>query len=332
MLLMNHNLDASSDDDESVELDTDVPGLQQQQQQQLFPLLDPLAVVTEEKMTGPSYDIVPHPGADAPDWSGLRGVAKQHAVPEVEDSEHDLENLAELVPDIKKARRRSSAGHSKSAPLPTSPRVLDDSGTGDDEAVEVVEDVLEQRDHGKTIHKKKGGGKPPKHAAAARKASMCSTLNDNLVHRVDSMMVQDSMDVGDGRDMHPQKPNYNRNSAAAQDPSSNNVGDSTSYDEDYNGSDQAYNDNEDDVTKMPKEFVNMASSAQSISTATQTHEVVGIYITCCFALIACWIAFFLFGGTCSFSRVSLPLLFLSACPCTYPPSSPPRAAPTPPIL
>ena len=262
------------------------------------------AAVTEEPITGPSYNVVPHPGADAPDWSGLRGVPKLHAAEQVEDSEHDLENLAELVPDIK--ARRSSAGGTPHpiATQPSSPRVLDDSGNGQEEAVEVVETDMEHH-HTKTIAaadaKKKTGGKPPK--PSLRKASMCSTRNDNLVHRVDSMLVQDSMDVGDGRDTqhrqrklnlnhHPSNNNNNNNvnnyNGAGADPSSNNVGDSTSYDEDYNGSDQAYNDNnQDDVTKMPKEFVNMESSAQSISTATQTHEVVRLSFFVDFNFLHC---------------------------------------------
>jgi len=273
---VNNYLDNSTSD--SVEMDLD---------ESLLPKVDPLAVVTEERMTGPSYDVVPHPRAEVADFSELRGVAKMHGNGDCDDNDADLENLAELVPDIKARRSTTHEEHEHgggggggAALTPSStPKVLDDSGNGEEEAVEVVE-TNHNNNHNTNNQQRRN-------TMQSRKASLrnTTTANDNLVHRVDSMRVQQSMDLGEQQQQQQRinKPSNHTATGAAADPSSNaHRGDSTSFDDgDYTGSDQALeddNNNEDDVTKMPKEFVNMgaASSAQSISTATQTHEVVRV--------------------------------------------------------
>jgi len=221
----------------------------------LNPKLDAMAVVTEEKMTAPSYRVVPHPKAEAADLSELRGVKQKGNNANDNDGEQDLDNLAELVPDIKARRPTGDTTGAGEFEVTSSPKVLEEHG--EDGAMEIVEAT---------------SPKSPKAKASAAKARKVSTQNDNLVHHTESMQVQGSTD---NYAMAPGK-------RGATGDESHNIGDSTSFDEDYNnGSDQALDD--DDLAKMPKEFVNHgASSAQSISTATQTHEVVRILVLCLF--------------------------------------------------
>ena len=243
--------------------------------------VDPVAAVTEEKMTGPSYNIVPDPNAENVDLSDLRGVAKTKEDAAVSDT--DLENLAELVPDVKARKKHGNphedhGGELLDPPGLSSPRVLSDEG-----AVEVVEQTAASPT---ATDKKEKTKKPPAlPSKPSRKFSLPTSGNDDpvVMNRMDSMRVQNSMDIaeynmktyGTSSALDHHRPHHHHqednNNMLDHSANPNEMGDSTSYDDDFNGSDHALEDQNEQ--KMPKEFM-AQSSAQSISTATQTHEVV----------------------------------------------------------
>lgn len=206
-------------------------------------------------VTGEVYEIVPDPQADQADLRDLLGVHKEadHHKSPAEDT--DLENLAELVPDIK-ARR---------------------GGTDDGDDIEaLVEDHEEEN-----LHKKKQSRKlsmaSRTDSTAARKLSMNHNNNENKKHasveRSESMRVLESGDLDEAskhKNLHDSnKANgykYHAGEGSSSKPDASDL-------DDFPDSDHALEDDEpEDVAKIPKEFVNMSSS-QSISTATQTHEV-----------------------------------------------------------
>ena len=226
-----------------------------------------------EQITEMTYKIVPNPRAEKVDLSKLRGVAshndKKKDDPPAADT--DLENLAELVPDVK-ARQKNGTEYANSN------NNNNEIQEGDD-AVEVV----------------KGEEKTYEAVAPEKKRyAMFTTKSDNL-NRIDSMQVQgDSVDVEQKSKIPPSKKHPVDYYHAAVDEASlgNNVDDTMSYGNEggYNEDDacsdcQAINDEDQDQhhghhhhtsdakKKNPKEFMNLGSSAQSISTATQTHEV-----------------------------------------------------------
>ena len=84
------------------------------------------------------------------------------------------------------------------------------------------------------------------------------------------MQVQGSADVEDRKSR--KEGSKHRFHQVRSVPVSNKAED-TSYDDDYPDSDHALDDDHGHTSKIPTDFMNLGSSAQSVSTATQTHEV-----------------------------------------------------------
>lgn len=214
----------------------------------------------------PGYEVVPDPNADAMDWKDVpkRASAAAAAQPS-NDPDNDLDALEELVPDVK-TRRCSNEG----------PEGEDGEKTHDDGIVEVdVDDHVQNK------------------AALQKRLSMASGASSTFVrnisstpaemNRVDSMRVQESKDYDDSKGGGD---GATRPSPVAED--NNQDDDDSSGDEDDDELYAGLDGNESDTpapggeakegnlpegeAKIPKEFLNM-SSGQSLSTATQTHEV-----------------------------------------------------------
>ena len=222
------------------------------------------------------YEVVPNPSAEAVDWSGIpKKKGDGAAAAANNDPEADLDALEELVPDIK-SRRRSND-------VEEEPAVGEK--THDDGIVEVdVDDHIEAS----------GAEKAMKRLSMASGASSTFVRNISAqpappaeMTRVDSMRAQRSGDYDESTKL--------TDGAAANVPSPvnegglyNNRGEATSsHDDDDDELYEGLDGNESDTpapgaakegvveggeTKIPKEFLNI-SSGQSLSTATQTHEV-----------------------------------------------------------
>lgn len=196
------------------------------------------------------YDIVPDPQADQANLRDLLGVHKEADYanrPPVEDT--DLENLAELVPDIK-ARR---------------------AATDDGDDVDALVDGQEE-----DVHKKKQSRKLSMASRTDSTAARRLSLNNNEKQRNASVERSESMRVLESGDMDEISKHKTPIKAGGYkyhgEDASSSKRDASDLD-DYPDSDHALEDDEpEDVSKIPKEFVNMSSN-QSISTATQTHEV-----------------------------------------------------------
>lgn len=220
------------------------------------------------------YEVVPNPSADA---ANLRDIPKNSgaaaaAAKANNDPDAELDALEELVPDIK-VRRRSNEADGEGG-----------EKTHDDGIVEVdVDDHIEAT----------GAEQAMKRMSMASGASSTFVRNISAappgeMNRVDSMRVQRSRDFDEAKASE---------GAAGNVPSPvreegglyNNPGDGTSsHDEDDDELYEGLDGNESDTpapgdakegglveggeTKIPKEFLNI-SSGQSMSTATQTHEV-----------------------------------------------------------
>ena len=194
------------------------------------------------EITASDYDVIPDPIADAVDLSELRGVASGEKKKKNDDnsSEHELEGLAELVPDVK-ARRPSN----KPAMMHT-----------DHEGERNVKISVQSQEA----------------SSSDARRGMLST--EHYVKHNESMRAVQSKDVEDAKPVaayvpeEGEQPKHNtNNSNAARDEDTETFGD-------YPGSDHALEDqNQNDDGKVPKEFINTMSSANSLSTATQTHEV-----------------------------------------------------------
>lgn len=196
-------------------------------------------------------------GADAVDLSDLRGVAKaDHDEKGAGEEDSDLDNLAELVPDVKNRRRHSSeefhgggGGHMMTGEAPVhvdlDAEVVSDKVEGDEEKIEVQ-----------------------------RKLSLRVGLGeDGVVDAPESSLrVQESGELENSSAKHamPTKEPAIDDYQAEDEASSRPRSDSDSLD--YPDSDLVLGDEggqEMEEKDVPKEFMNM-SSAQSISTATQT--------------------------------------------------------------
>lgn len=222
------------------------------------------------------YEVVPNPSADKVDWSELQQKdAAAAAGKSKNDPDAELDGLEELVPDVK-ARRRSNEGAEDGN---------GGDGTHDDGIVEVDVDADIEPSGDKA--QKRGSMESGASSTFVRPISGGPTSGADMT-RVDSMRVQGSKDFEEGAKAA-------EGVAAAKGPPTateknlyNNQADaSSSHDDDdelYDGLDG----NESDTpapgetgegalagageSKIPKEFLNI-SSGQSLSTATQTHEV-----------------------------------------------------------
>jgi len=257
------------------------------------------------------YEVVPDPKAEQVDLSDLRGATasaaaaggangggggnkNQHqkkATDNNEESEADLENLAELLPDVKQRRRESAEVGGGAA---AGSEGGDGAGHGDRRSAS-----------GSSPSKKK---KPT--AQQLRKLSMDST-------RVDKLRIQESGELtanddasravqradtnaGDNNNNDNDDNRYHGEDEASSDEGGGKGGGGAARGEfsghdsfgDYPDSDLVMEDSGhavDDPDKVPKEFMNMnmgsaaaaaaaaagggGGSGHSISTATQTHEV-----------------------------------------------------------
>jgi hypothetical protein len=253
------------------------------------------------------YEVVPDPNADAVDLSGIpkTGVDdnnnNNNNNNDPVNSDDELDALEELVPDVKNRRRSNdkSTSNNNSSSNNNNPTTV----SGDGEEVEVEATPAEG----------KGNNETPAEAFAKRLSmqSASSTRNHNIttskspdLERVDSMRVQRSNDFDDqaikpsasgGQGDLPSPvregshEEYNAEDEASTDDDDDDddpLADSDMYDGlDGNDSDNAIGAAaaaqdpkspallDEGDTKIPKEFLNNMSSAQSLSTATQTHEV-----------------------------------------------------------
>lgn len=230
----------------------------------------------EEQMTEPLYDIVPNPKAENVDLSDLRGVGSSEKKKKAEmdmfnNSDTDLENLAELVPDVKARRRPTDEDESE---LENAAKVMLDG-----EEVEVV------KSDGAPAAGPEHKFKQPKHrkfsmksgvSTDARRMSAGSNHNDKL-NRIDSMLVQDSCDVnlmGTKKDVGAPHGGFHSPHHHAIRPFPASIKEDSTDDDGYPDSERALEDEQvHDDAKVSNEFLNLGSSAQSVSTATQTHEV-----------------------------------------------------------
>jgi hypothetical protein len=212
------------------------------------------------------YDIVPDPNAENVDLSTLRGVGSNEKKKKPEEdiannSDTDLENLAELVPDVK-ARRRPPFEDEEEPEQENAAKVM---LNGED--VELV-DTDGAAGHPKPKNSNWKMGMKPGTSPEARKLSMGSNTHENL-NRADSMQVQESCDLTDRKKPHDSYHQHIRAFPASKSGKS----DDASYDDGYPDSEHALEDDRREDSKIPSEFMNLGSSAQSVSTATQTHEV-----------------------------------------------------------
>ena len=224
------------------------------------------------------YEVVSNPIAESASWSEM---PKKNAATAVATNvktgaaggDDDLEALAELLPDVK--NRRSSNADAKS-------NYNNIEGEVD---VDAMADAAASAGFG-------DGSRQAKRHSMQSAAS--STYNHNIsagpttaaeMRRIDSMRVQSSNDNitasgGAGDTTSPLAPLPDDSGYG------NNNGDDSSHDDGDADLYQGLDGNESDTAapgeekvgesgeaKIPKEFLNNMSSGQSLSTATQTHEV-----------------------------------------------------------
>lgn len=231
-----------------------------------------------EHLTGCEYDVVPDPKAEAVDLSELRGVGSHenaggkqpHNNNPDHNSDTELENLAELVPDVK-SRRRSSNPDSAGGGTGGGGKMTADNADLHHQPPRPSSGAISpdrrQQHSIKSGHDSSGGGAG---GAAVRRFSLHGAT---LVSRTESMKVQESkeidVDSGAVRMMtgEPAMDDYNAGDEASS-RRSHSLGE-------YPDSDlvDGESGHDGDDNKIPKEFMNNMSSGQSISTATQTHEV-----------------------------------------------------------
>jgi len=237
--------------------------------------------IEEDEYVAETYQVVPDPSSEAVDLSKLRGVAsgggdgKNNNNDPDNDSNAELENLAELVPDIKSRARVVSDGgphHNNNAVLHHPPSNDHSNAADDDDAVAAAAEPPERK---MSLH---SGG-----STDARRLSVHSVTD--YIQRNESIRAQQSreLDVDDTSKVtggkkaarhDPIAEDYQAEDEASSGASRPDEDDSL---DDYPNSDLALeeeNEEQHDQSKIPKEFMNSGQSvAQSISTATQTHEV-----------------------------------------------------------
>lgn len=224
-------------------------------------------LLDEEPLSRATYQIVPHPKADAVDLSELRGVTngekKNMVGPENNSESAELENLAEILPDIRSRRSR----------------VVVPDGVGmTTENLGMAHGTGEEVVGGNAEANRKHSAQPVADAQTPRRTSI-QTVTELMHAQQQSRDINDDSARGvravdvrgpdlNQHSLHTSHSYHERDDYQAEDEASG-ARDDTTFD-DYPDS-EAPLDDEDDV-KVSNEFVNM-SSGQSISTATQTHEV-----------------------------------------------------------
>ena len=213
----------------------------------------------EEELTANEYDIRPDPESEKADLSKIRGQTSnsENKFQVEDDPETELAALAELLPEVTKRMPETSGEESGMATETdkndnTNEPVAEESGPPA-QAAPVTEDVQnnkEDKDSNTAVQK----SVPSDHEVVNRQASM---------HVQGSGARDGSRDSAD--DQGHTYDSHDDNGDVSGHP------DATSLD-DYPESENALNEGslEEDAENIPKEFMN---SGQSISTATQTHEV-----------------------------------------------------------
>jgi hypothetical protein len=257
----------------------------------------------DEKMTESVYDIVPNPNAENVDLSDLRGVGenkKYYKKPNSDNdvvgneddtlhhascSDTDLENLAELVPDIKTRTQQqlhhqrallSSSGMmgmiSSDHHVANSTKVVMLDGEQQVEVVDSATGVGGASD----LHRNHISPKSKTTMASLddmRHLSSPSKKGNGVLNHTESMVVNESVDYTSRKKQELDIGLGYKNRVLASPRSY--ADNSNSYDDGYPDSDHALEENAGvhADSKIPSEFMNIGSSANSISTATQTHEV-----------------------------------------------------------
>jgi hypothetical protein len=230
-----------------------------------------------------NYNVVSNESADKADFSDLRGVTsgdsnlkRTKLDDEEKSSEADLDNLAELVPQVRERRRQPGtlveASTERVAP----------SSNDDDVTVEKEVDVKVDEDGAEIVEVNK---QTRKMSIQSVDTNTNARISLEQVASVPYSPVQlnptESMHVQESRDMNDERFAYLGQAKElpegmiriAEDEATSGRGhEDTSLGDDYPGSDHVLEDTQEEA-KVPKEFMNIGSSAQSISTATQTHEV-----------------------------------------------------------
>lgn len=194
-----------------------------------------------------TYQVVPDPASEATDLSNLRGVVtSDDKTKKQKNSEtSELENLAELVPDI---RRRSAAEEENAtAAYIDIARAVENSG----EVIKVTAEPTAAT--GVNDASKRGNPSPVSRKSLALKSKdgEADTKTGGAGARTGDQHTYGRGTVGFIQSPKDEETSFNYADS-----------DHALEDEDHQGEDG----------KVPKEFMNM-SSAQSLSTATQTHEV-----------------------------------------------------------
>jgi hypothetical protein len=208
----------------------------------------------------PEQQFIPDPYAEQVDLSKLRGVASGDNKKVDDDSETDLEALAELVPDIKSRRKNTDSsgievGSHSHIPMPAQDQY---------KSSPALDEVIARADC----------APPPsdEDSTDGRRLSMPSAT-DYLKHTV-STQANGSRDVDDVSKLSSMKGGNKDRTGHVYKPSKGpRVPDDEDeeYDEDTLGEYPRSEHVLGEAENVSKDFMN-PSSGQSISTATQTHE------------------------------------------------------------
>ncbi|CAB9527686.1 expressed unknown protein [Seminavis robusta] len=237
------------------------------------------------------YEVVPNPSADAVDWTDIpKDAVKSAKALAKADPDSELDALQELLPDVKERRRSNEVDDPDEAA--TANNNNNNEGKGGDDADisgEVdVDDIISGGEGGVP----NGGKRFAKRISMQSGASSTGVQNISAappvdMHRVDSMRAQRSKDLDDS----VAKPTEGNQTApdAYQRAAKEEIA-SSSHEDDESDKYSGLSGNESDAPApgegpkegfvgeeankdIPKEFYNNMASGQSVSTATQTHEV-----------------------------------------------------------
>ncbi|GKY99025.1 hypothetical protein MPSEU_000858200 [Mayamaea pseudoterrestris] len=221
-------------------------------------------------------DYIANPAAATADLSKIRGLASENKNNEDVSSETDLENLAELVPGIKDKRRVGSHEFDEvvvkdGRQRMDYPSMLHDSGhllfdeSANNDRTGRSDDVYEIKE----IRKQKAV--PESHKAArSREMKIVAQKQQKQQQQQPTKPPSATRNVSAVTAHHGMNPpGLSSSDSAAKDESYGDL-------DDYPDSDQIAGEGievqDEEEADVPQEFMNM-SSGQSISTATQTHEV-----------------------------------------------------------
>jgi len=223
----------------------------------------PMDSQIEEELTATEYEIRPDPESEKADLSKIRGqtINNENKMPVEDDAETELAALAELLPEVTKRLPQGSNN---------------DLNFNAEEGGGAENDVAPPEDG-------PSSPVPAKKPSPETQEELGDNDSSTAVNKVATQEVaerlnqQASMNVngsGEGAGSRPDNGNHGVEDGGhnyeSNEVSNDAAGDATSFD-DYPESENALNDDAPAAEEeVPKEFLN---SGQSISTATQTHEV-----------------------------------------------------------